>query len=64
MTFVRKYTGCNGSIQVAAPSGGAAYNVGGETVHSLLEIPIAQQWKNLGETKQMKLKRKLRHLQV
>ena len=49
---------------MAAPSGGAAFNVGGETIHSLLEVAVHRPWQNISESKQNILKQKLRHLLV
>ena len=40
VSFIQTYTQCNDSITVAGPSGGAAFNVGGETTHSLLEVAV------------------------
>ena len=38
ITLVRKLTNCNNSVKVAAPSGAAAFNVRGCTLHRLLGI--------------------------
>ena len=36
ISLVRKYTGLNDTVKVAAPTGGAAYNIGGCTLHRCL----------------------------
>ena len=40
ISIVRKYTNCNGSVKVAAPSGGAAYNVQGCTMHRCFSLSV------------------------
>ena len=40
ISIIRKYTMCNDSVKVAAPSGGAAYNVQGCTMHRCLSIAV------------------------
>ena len=40
ISLVRKYTQCNNSVKVAAPSGGAAYNVQGCTLHRCLSLSV------------------------
>ena len=37
-SVVRKFTGCNDSVLVCAPTGTAAFNVNGETVHSMVRM--------------------------
>ena len=37
-SVVRKFTGCNDSVLVCAPTGTAAFNVNGETIHSLVRL--------------------------
>lgn len=64
ITVVRELTGVNDSICVAAPSGGAAYNIGGCTLHKLLSIGVNQPWKEISEEQKIILRRKLRYLQV
>lgn len=38
VSIIRNMTKCNDTVQVAAPSGGAAYNIGGCTLHRLLDL--------------------------
>ena len=40
ISIVRNYTKYNESVRVAAPSGGAAYNVGGCTLHRCLNLDV------------------------
>ena len=64
ITIIRKLTNCNGSVKVAAPSGSAAYNVGGCTLHKLLDINVQVPWKSLNEQKRSALNEKLTELLV
>lgn len=40
ISIIRRYTNCNDVIKVAAPSGGAAYNVKGCTLHRGLDLSV------------------------
>ena len=40
VSLIRRYTQQNDTIKVAAPSGGAAYNVGGCTLHRYLNLEV------------------------
>ena len=40
VSLIRRYTQQNDTIKVAAPSGGAAYNVGGCTLHRCLDLKV------------------------
>ncbi|KAL7525051.1 hypothetical protein ACHAWF_001199, partial [Thalassiosira exigua] len=40
ISLIRRYTGLNDTVKVAAPSGGAAYNVGGCTLHRCLNLSV------------------------
>ncbi len=42
LTLVRKMTWSNNTVLVGAPSGSAAYNVQGSTLHHLLEIGVSR----------------------
>ena len=42
VTAMRKMFNCNDVVKVAAPTGTAAYNVGGETSHHLLSIMLSK----------------------
>ena len=62
IAIIRKYTQCNDAIKVAAPSGGAAYNVQGCTLHRLLGVPVDQSWKPLPEKTKKILREQLKSL--
>ena len=38
--MVRRLTGCNDTVKVAAPSGSAAFNAKGSTIHWLLNMTV------------------------
>jgi len=40
ISMIRKLTSCNDSVQISAPSGAAAYNVQGSTIHRLLHVSV------------------------
>ena len=40
IVLIRKYTNRNGTVKVAAPCGGAAYNVQGCTLHRCLSLSV------------------------
>lgn len=61
-SIVKNYTNSNGSVKVAAPSGGAAYNVQGCTIHRLFGIDPNKPETSLGEQKKEDLRRKLKTL--
>ena len=62
LSIIRTHTQCDDSIKVAAPSGGAAYNVQGCTLHRLLNIPIEKSWEPLSEVAKKDMRRKLKNL--
>jgi len=64
ITIIRELTNCNSSVKVAAPSGCAAYNVGGCTLHRLLDINVQVPWKSLNEKMRSMMKEKLSELLV
>ena len=64
VTVIREWTGCNGSVSVNAPSGGAAYNIGGCTLHRTLGINLHYPWKDLGEETKQRLEQTLKRLLV
>jgi hypothetical protein len=64
ITIIREMTKSNGTVKVAAPSGCAAYNVGGCTLHSLLDINVQIPWRSLSEKKKSELMEKLENLLV
>lgn len=62
ITLVRKLTGLDDTVKVAAPSGGAAYNVQGTTIHRLLDVDVSMPYKKLSKEKKKKLQQKLKDL--
>ena len=40
ITVIREMFGVNDSVQVCAPTGSAASNIRGSTIHNLLEVPV------------------------
>jgi hypothetical protein len=40
VTLIRRMCDCNDVVKVAAPTGTAAFNVGGETLHSLMKMGV------------------------
>jgi hypothetical protein len=47
ISIVRNMTQMNDTVKVGAPSGAAAYNVQGSTLHSLLGISVSRPEENL-----------------
>ena len=64
ITIIRELTNCNSSVKVAAPSGAAAHNVGGCTLHRLLGINVQIPWQSLNKAKREILNDKLKDLLV
>ena len=64
ITIIRELTKCNNSVKVAAPSGSAAYNIGGCTLHRLLDINVQVPWRSLNEKTRSTLSEKLNDLLV
>ena len=62
ISIIRKLTKTNDTVKVAAPSGNAAWNVKGCTLHSLLNINVRNPWVSLNEESEDSLKRKLLNL--
>ena len=64
ITLVRKYTRRNDTVRVAAPAGGAAYNVGGCTLHRCLNLAVDNKIlaKSLDAEKQAELARKIENM--
>jgi hypothetical protein len=64
IAIMRNYTRLNDTVRVAAPSGGAAYNVGGCTLHRCLNLSVDPEElaKDLSAEKQEELSLKLQHL--
>ena len=64
LTSIRELTGCNDSICVGAPSGGAAFNVKGSTLHKLALIKVRKPWEKLSSNDQDKLRKTLKRLLI
>ena len=64
ISIMRNYTGFNDTVKVAAPSGGAAYNIGGCTLHRCLNLAVDPDKlaKDLNPDQQKDLSHKLRNL--
>ena len=64
ISIIRKYTNCNDSVKVAAPSGGAAYNVQGCTMHRCFSLSVdkAKLLEPLSEERQNDLAARLSHM--
>ena len=62
--IVRQMTVSNNTIQIAAPSGSAAYNVQGSTMHSLLNINVTNPENKLSEKRQEQLTEQLQRLLI
>ena len=64
ISIIREMTDVNNTVQVAAPSGSAAYNVKGCTLHSLLGINVQVPWASLNVARKKELQKKLKELLV
>ena len=64
ISIIRELTDSNNTVQVAAPSGSAAYNVKGCTLHSLLGINVQVPWQSLNDERKKQLSWKLKELLV
>ena len=64
VALIRQYTLCNDSVLVTAPSGGAAFNVGGCTIHQVLKHSVHRETlsKDLNDSGKDELKKKLQRL--
>ena len=62
--MVRQLTDSNNTIQIAAPSGAAAFNVQGSTLHSLLNIGVAHPENELSEKRKEQLTEQLQRLLI
>jgi len=62
VTIIRNLTQCNDSVLVTAPSGCAAYNVGGCTLHRALMMSINEKTTKLSEENKKKLQIELKRL--
>jgi DNA replication protein DnaC len=64
ISMVRKLTGSNDTVQIAAPSGAAAFNVQGSTIHNLLGVRVTNPEKDLTENTKSRLLEQLERLLV
>ena len=64
ITLVRKLTNCNNSVKVAAPSGAAAFNVRGCTLHRLLGIDTNSPSKKMSKERLKSLQKSLMDMLV
>jgi len=55
ISMVRSLTGSNDTVQIAAPSGAAAFNVQGSTIHNLLGVRVTNPEKCLTENTKSRL---------
>ena len=62
--MVRRLTGSNDTVQIAAPSGAAAFNVQGSTIHNLLGVRVTNPEKDLTENTKSRLLEQLERLLV
>ena len=62
--MVRRLTGSNDTVQVGAPSGAAAFNVQGSTIHNLLGVRVTNPEKDLTENTKSRLLEQLERLLV
>ena len=64
ISMVRSLTGSNDTVQIAAPSGAAAFNVQGSTIHNLLGVRVTNPEKGLTEITKSRLLEQLEGLLV
>ena len=64
IAMVRSLTSSNDTVQVAAPSGSAAFNVQGSTIHNLLGVRVSHPEKGLTENNRARLLDQLERLLV
>jgi len=62
ITILRRLTQCNEAVKVAAPTGCAAYNVEGCTIHRLLKVGVKTPQFELSDEMKTELKHKLKNL--
>ncbi len=53
--MVRSLKGNNDTVQIAAPSGAAAFNVHGSTIHNLLGVKVTYPEKGIQENTKSRL---------
>ena len=64
ISMVRSLTGSNDTVQIAAPSGAAAFNVQGSTIHNLLGVRVTNPEKGVTENTKSRLLEQLERLLV
>jgi hypothetical protein len=62
LTIIRNMTRSNGTLLIGAPSGTAAFNVQGSTLHHLLGIGVARPEDNITQKVHKKLQRQLKNV--
>jgi predicted GTPase len=62
--MVRTLTNSNNTVQIVAPSGAATFNVQGSTLHSLLNIGVANPEKEISEKRKEQLRAQLQRLLI
>jgi hypothetical protein len=62
LTIIRNMTGSNATILIGAPSGAAAFNVLGSTLHHLLGIGVSRPDDNITQKVQDKLQSQLKNV--
>ncbi len=62
ISIVRNMTQMNNTLKVGAPSGAAAYNVQGSTLHRLLGISVSRPEEKVTHTALENLQERLKHL--
>ena len=55
ISMVRKLAGSNDTVQIAAPSGAAAFNVQGSTIHNLLGVRVTNPEKGVTDNTKARL---------
>ena len=63
-TILQELTQCNDTVATTAPSGGAAFNVGGCTLHRFLKMTIDNQRNKLSEEQKETLRKELKRILV
>ncbi len=62
LTIIRNMTRSNGTLLIRAPSGAAAFNVQGSTLHHLLGIGVARPEDNIMQKVHKRLQRQLKNV--
>ena len=62
VTIIRNMTRSNGTVLIGAPSGAAAFNIQGSTLHHLLGIGVSRPEDNITQKVQDKLQSQLKNV--